>query len=232
MKKKRKRKRERKRRTRRREESLAFSSSQNSRFLTFPFYGGDTMQDMYFSSITSIRLLTPKARSLRVYLPPALPNIYNSHLAKHHTERKQEHIVENARTSYRRTVRCPRRKNRANEYSEEGFFTRRRRDTTTRSTDRGSSWSARSHESLPFFPAPPAASSYPREFHAALPRHSYFRPPAAAVNRLRRGDTSHKRGRPAFERARRRGCVGPIRGSLPPSCRGWQTRGGWRRRVG
>lgn len=55
-----------------------------------------------------------------MYLPPALPNIYNSHLAKHHTERKQEHIVENARTSYRRTVRCPRRKDRANEYPEEG----------------------------------------------------------------------------------------------------------------
>lgn len=72
-----------------------------------------------------------------------------------------------------------------------------------------------------FFPAPPAA--YPREYHAALPRHSYFRPPAAAVSRPRRGDASHKRGRPAFERARCRGCVGPIRGSLPSSCRGWRT---------
>lgn len=58
----------------------------------------------------------------------------------------------------------------------------------------------------------PSASPYPRKLPPVFPRRSYFRPAATAISRLRR-DASHKRGRPAFERARRRGCVRPIRGS-------------------
>jgi len=83
---------------------------------------------------------------------------------------------------------------------------RGRRARDSRSTARGRQCS---HA---FFP--PSSAAYPSSASSRPPRRSCVWPAvfAAAVSRLRR-DASHKRGRPAFERARRRGCVRPIRGS-------------------